>query len=282
MGIVENEWGVGKRVEFQDEDGDWVKLRTNDELLAIWEQTKAGRVILQVQRQQQHHQQQQQHQQQHQQHPQSEETAQRIALLRAQLEVARLQKQQQQQQQQKQHYNQQQQQRQQQQHLSTKQRSLPVADVVKQMSYLKSEFNDTQNKISTHHQQHQQQHPSTEHIAFLKAQINGASFSKKLQELAKDTEDSLMLGGGKGGGSCLVVDSVSKLKELEKMLGDLKRKKEEIEEEIQFEELAKEKEKWEKEEEEEDIERLVNEDPEVKRKGEELKRLMEEMKKEQY
>ena len=52
IGVLEEEWGVGKKVEFQDEDGDWVRVRTNDELLAIWEQTKSQRVILRVKQQQ--------------------------------------------------------------------------------------------------------------------------------------------------------------------------------------------------------------------------------------
>ena len=40
--------GVGKRVEFQDEEGDWVIMKRDEELLAIWEQTKTERVTLRV------------------------------------------------------------------------------------------------------------------------------------------------------------------------------------------------------------------------------------------
>ena len=40
MGFLEGEWGVGKRVEFLDEEGDWIKMKRDDELLAVWEQTK--------------------------------------------------------------------------------------------------------------------------------------------------------------------------------------------------------------------------------------------------
>ena len=70
--FLEGEWGAGMRVEFRDEEGDWVRMKRNDELLAIGEQTKTERVTLKVKQQQQ------------QQQP-SQSSAQRIAALNAQL-----------------------------------------------------------------------------------------------------------------------------------------------------------------------------------------------------
>ena len=46
--MVEGEWGERKGVKFQDEDGDWVKMRTNDDVVEVWEQTKMGIVSLEV------------------------------------------------------------------------------------------------------------------------------------------------------------------------------------------------------------------------------------------
>ena len=46
--MVEGEWGEGKGVKFRDEDGDWVKIRTNDDVVEVWNQTKMGIVSLEV------------------------------------------------------------------------------------------------------------------------------------------------------------------------------------------------------------------------------------------
>ena len=45
---MEGEWGEGKGVKFQDEDGDWVKIRTNDDVVEAWKQTKMGVVSFEV------------------------------------------------------------------------------------------------------------------------------------------------------------------------------------------------------------------------------------------
>ena len=100
--------------------------------------------------------------------------------------------------------------------------------------------------------------------------------SKKFQELVKETEKSLKSEGGSG---LVAMDSVWKLEELKRELGELKEKTKQVEGERGL--LLREKEKWKEEEEEEDLESLVNEDPEVKRKEQQLNRLIEEIKKEQ-
>ena len=46
--MVEGEWGEGKGVKFQDEDGDWVNMRTNDDVVEVWNETKKGVVSLEV------------------------------------------------------------------------------------------------------------------------------------------------------------------------------------------------------------------------------------------
>ena len=46
--MVEGEWGEGKGVKFQDEDGDWVNMRTNDDVVEVWEQTKMEVVSVEV------------------------------------------------------------------------------------------------------------------------------------------------------------------------------------------------------------------------------------------
>ena len=46
--MVEEEWGEGKGVKFQDGDGDWVNMRTNDDVVEVWNETKKGVVSLDV------------------------------------------------------------------------------------------------------------------------------------------------------------------------------------------------------------------------------------------
>ena len=46
--MVEGEWGEGKGVRFQDEDGDWMRMRTNDDVVEVWNETKKGVVSLEV------------------------------------------------------------------------------------------------------------------------------------------------------------------------------------------------------------------------------------------
>ena len=46
--MVEGQWGEGKGVKFQDEDQDWVIMKTNDDVVEVWEQTKMGIVSLEV------------------------------------------------------------------------------------------------------------------------------------------------------------------------------------------------------------------------------------------
>ena len=48
MGMVEGEWGEGKALKYQDEEGDWVKMRTNDDMVDVWNQTKMGVVSVKV------------------------------------------------------------------------------------------------------------------------------------------------------------------------------------------------------------------------------------------
>ena len=48
MATVEGQWGEGKGVKFQDEDGDWIIMNTNDDVVEVWEQTKKGVVSLEV------------------------------------------------------------------------------------------------------------------------------------------------------------------------------------------------------------------------------------------
>ena len=137
------------------------------------------------------------------------------------------------------------------------------------MSELKSEIDSTQNKISTHQQQ-----PSM--TSLIKAEIDGAaSMSQKFRELVKETEKDLKSEGGSG---LAGMDSVWKLEQLRRELGMLKEMTKQVEEERGL--LVKEKEKWKEEEEEEDLECLLKEDPEVKRKEQQLKMLKEEMEEE--
>ena len=37
IATVEGEWGEGKGVMYKDEDGDWVKIRTNDDVVEMWD-----------------------------------------------------------------------------------------------------------------------------------------------------------------------------------------------------------------------------------------------------
>ena len=48
MGMVEGEWGEGKALKYQDGEGDWVKMRTNDDMVDVWNQTKMGVVSVKV------------------------------------------------------------------------------------------------------------------------------------------------------------------------------------------------------------------------------------------
>ena len=48
MVLVEKEWGGEKGVQFRDEEGDWVKMRKNDELKYVLEETKNRLVTLRV------------------------------------------------------------------------------------------------------------------------------------------------------------------------------------------------------------------------------------------
>ena len=104
--------------------------------------------------------------------------------------------------------------------------------------------------------------------------------SKKFQELVNETEKSFKSEGGSG---LVGMDSIWKLEELKRELKELKERTERVEGErgLLEKEREKEKEKWEGEE-EGDLEGLVNEDVEVKRKEQELNRLIEEIKNEQY
>ena len=46
LGMVEGEWGEGKGLKFQEEDGDWSRMRTNDDMVEVWNRTKMGVVSL--------------------------------------------------------------------------------------------------------------------------------------------------------------------------------------------------------------------------------------------
>ena len=46
--MVDGEWGEGKGLKFQDNDGDWLKIRSNDDIVEVWNQTKMGVVTLKV------------------------------------------------------------------------------------------------------------------------------------------------------------------------------------------------------------------------------------------
>ena len=46
--MVEEEWGEGKGLKFKDCDGDWLKMKNNDDVLEVWNQTKSGVVTLKV------------------------------------------------------------------------------------------------------------------------------------------------------------------------------------------------------------------------------------------
>ena len=48
IGMVEQQWGEGKGVKFKDEDGDWVIMNTNDDVVEVWKQTKIGNVSVKV------------------------------------------------------------------------------------------------------------------------------------------------------------------------------------------------------------------------------------------
>ena len=48
IAIVEEEWGEGKGLKFEDKDGDWLKMRNNDDVVEVWNQTKMGVVTLKV------------------------------------------------------------------------------------------------------------------------------------------------------------------------------------------------------------------------------------------
>ena len=51
--MVEGEWGEGKRLKFKDCDGDWLKMKNNDDVVEVWNQTKSGVVTLKVSQQNQ-------------------------------------------------------------------------------------------------------------------------------------------------------------------------------------------------------------------------------------
>ena len=46
--MVQGEWGEGKGVKYQDCDGDWLKMKNNDDVVEVWNQTKSGVVTLKV------------------------------------------------------------------------------------------------------------------------------------------------------------------------------------------------------------------------------------------
>ena len=46
--FVEGEWGEGVVIKFQDEEGDWVKLRRDEELVNVWKETETKLVTLKV------------------------------------------------------------------------------------------------------------------------------------------------------------------------------------------------------------------------------------------
>ena len=46
--MVEGEWGEGKGLKFKDCDGDWLKMKNNDDVVEVWNQTKSGVVTLKV------------------------------------------------------------------------------------------------------------------------------------------------------------------------------------------------------------------------------------------
>ena len=46
--MVEGEWGGGKGVKYQDCDKDWLKMKNNDDVVEVWNQTKSGVVTLKV------------------------------------------------------------------------------------------------------------------------------------------------------------------------------------------------------------------------------------------
>ena len=48
IAMVEGEWGEGKGVKFQDCDKDWLKMKNNDDVVEVWNQTKSGVVTLKV------------------------------------------------------------------------------------------------------------------------------------------------------------------------------------------------------------------------------------------
>ena len=45
---VEREWGKGKGVKYQDKEGDWIKIKTNNDLKRVWEDAMQVRVTLKV------------------------------------------------------------------------------------------------------------------------------------------------------------------------------------------------------------------------------------------
>ena len=46
--MVEGKWGEGKGLKFQDCDGDWLKIRSNDDVVEMLNQMKIGVVTLKV------------------------------------------------------------------------------------------------------------------------------------------------------------------------------------------------------------------------------------------
>ena len=46
--MVEGEWGEGKGLKYKDCDGDWLKMKNNDDVVEVWNQTKSGVVTLKV------------------------------------------------------------------------------------------------------------------------------------------------------------------------------------------------------------------------------------------
>ena len=46
--MIENEWGKGLGVKYQDEEGDWLKMRTDEDVVEVWSQTSSKNVSLKV------------------------------------------------------------------------------------------------------------------------------------------------------------------------------------------------------------------------------------------
>ena len=46
LGLMEEEWGKGKKIKYKDEEGDLVTMRRTEELLWVWGEMKEKKLIV--------------------------------------------------------------------------------------------------------------------------------------------------------------------------------------------------------------------------------------------